>query len=230
VLVGDPQQRSMMLSAPIALYDFPVIAPESPGDLCDATEIDEILSLRIMALTDAEKREARATDPSAARIIDRTDALTPDAMARLHGVMRPSHQEPSPADTPEVTALDIGTWRITPGTHVRLRPRRRADAMDMFLRDRLATVAALRRDFEDRMYVAVTVDDDPATDLHLAVNRFFYFDPDEIEPVDARDQRSDSHVQEGVGSVGDRDRIDHRTLAGDPAVSAHSRDVEDGVR
>ena len=34
-----------MLSAPIILYDYPQIAPESPGDLFDLTEIDELLTL-----------------------------------------------------------------------------------------------------------------------------------------------------------------------------------------
>ncbi|HEY1332923.1 MAG TPA: hypothetical protein VGF31_01625, partial [Myxococcaceae bacterium] len=66
----------------------PHIAPESPGDLFDATEIDEILSLRTMALTDEEKREARATDPRAAEIIDRVDAMPQELLDRLHGAVR----------------------------------------------------------------------------------------------------------------------------------------------
>ena len=67
-----------MLSSPIILEDHPQIAPESPGDLYDATEIDEILTLRTMALTDAEKAEARATDPRAAAVIDQVDTLPPE--------------------------------------------------------------------------------------------------------------------------------------------------------
>ena len=62
-----------MLSSPIILYDQPAVAPESPGDLYDATEIDEILALRVLTLTDDEKAEARATDPRAAAIVDRCD-------------------------------------------------------------------------------------------------------------------------------------------------------------
>ena len=88
VLVGDPSQCRLMLSSPIVLYDFPAIAKESQGDLCDAAEIDEILSLRIMTMTDEEKREARATDPRARTILDRVDALTPDALSAMHGTMR----------------------------------------------------------------------------------------------------------------------------------------------
>src|SRR5204862_8234103 len=88
VLVGEEGQTDTMISSPIILYDYPRVAPESPGDLFDATEIDEILSLRILTLTDEEKREARATDPRAAALIDRVDAMSPEQMARLHGAMR----------------------------------------------------------------------------------------------------------------------------------------------
>jgi hypothetical protein len=89
VLVGQPGARDMMLAAPIILYDYPQIASESPGDLFDATEIDEILSLRTLTLTDEEKREARATDPRAAAIIDRVEEIPREVMERLHGAVRP---------------------------------------------------------------------------------------------------------------------------------------------
>ena len=59
VLAGEPGQRDTVLSSPIILYDYPQIAPESPGDLFDGTEIDEILSLRILTLTDEEKSAMR---------------------------------------------------------------------------------------------------------------------------------------------------------------------------
>ena len=88
VLIGDQGRRDAMLSSPIILYDHPTIAPESPGDLFDATEIDEILTLRTMALTEDEKREARATDERAAAIIDRVDSMPPELLERLHGAVR----------------------------------------------------------------------------------------------------------------------------------------------
>jgi hypothetical protein len=77
-----------VLSSPIILGDHPSIAPESPGDLCDGLEIDEILTLRTMTLTDDEKRQARATDPRARAIIDRSDAMPPEMLDRLHGTIR----------------------------------------------------------------------------------------------------------------------------------------------
>ena len=88
VLAGPDGGREVMLSTPIILYDHPELAPESPGELYDGTEIDEILSLRTLALSDAEKEEARATDPRAAALIDRVEALGADDFSRLHGTIR----------------------------------------------------------------------------------------------------------------------------------------------
>jgi hypothetical protein len=98
VLAGPDECRNLVLSSPIILYDHPQIAPESAGDLFDATEIDEILTLRTMALTDEEKREARATDPRAADLIDRLDGLPPEMMERLHGAIR--YLEPGAGPAP----------------------------------------------------------------------------------------------------------------------------------
>jgi len=88
VLAGDPGQRDMMLSSPIILYDYPEIAPESPGDLCDGLEIDEILALRILTLTDAEKQEVREGDDRARKILERTEMLPPEHFQKLHGALR----------------------------------------------------------------------------------------------------------------------------------------------
>jgi hypothetical protein len=88
VLAGDDARRDTMLASPIILYDYPQIAPESAGALFDGTEIDEILSLRILTLTDEEKREMRETDPQARRLLERTEALDPEQWLQLHGVMR----------------------------------------------------------------------------------------------------------------------------------------------
>ena len=86
-VLADPDNR-VMLSSPIILYDHPELAAESPGELYDGTEIDEILTLRTMALSDDEKAEARATDPRAAALLDRVDSMDPQVLARLHGTLR----------------------------------------------------------------------------------------------------------------------------------------------
>ncbi len=88
VLVGAEGGRDTMLSSPIILYDYPQIAPESPGDLFDGTEIDEILALRILTMTDDEKREMRDTDDRARRILERTESLPIEHLAKLHGALR----------------------------------------------------------------------------------------------------------------------------------------------
>ncbi|MFJ3645043.1 hypothetical protein [Streptomyces murinus] len=334
---GEGETGPAMLSAPIILSDHPQVAPESPGDLHDAAEIDEILTLRTMLLTDAEKAEARATDPRAARILDRVDSMPREVFERLHGAIRSltpaassasrtsgrstgtrasagtrastgadrpeapapeppaearsaapqahratptpepgaairaaataAHQEPSvpeppaaahsagpevqhrtpapdsatrapaaapaahretptpeqptpapPASAPVAlvardeppaagpTAISqrpawwqeggdeglspatdtvlVGDVPLGAGSPVLLRPRTRgADAQDMFLDGRSATVAGVFHDVDGSVRLAVTVDDDPAAELHGWYGRFHYFRPDEVEPL-----------------------------------------------
>lgn len=88
VLVGEEGQRDCVLSSPIILYDYPQIAPESPGDLFDGTEIDEILALRILTLTEDEKREMRQGDERSRRILERTESMPAEHFMKLHGVLR----------------------------------------------------------------------------------------------------------------------------------------------
>jgi hypothetical protein len=199
VLIGDEGRRDAMLSSPIILYDHPTIAPESPGDLFDATEIDEILTLRTMALTEDEKREARATDERAAAIIDRVDTMPPELLERLHGAVRylkevegTEEEEPElvpwwdpGADrtvSPETDGVVVAGVTVARGSRVRLRPGQRADAQDMFLAGRLATVEAVFLDVDGNRHLAVTLDEDPAADLQRWHGRFLYFSPDEVEP------------------------------------------------
>lgn len=88
VLVGERPDRSTVLSSPIILEDYPRVAPESPGDLFDGGEIDQLLVLNILTLTDEEKAEMRASDPRAREILERTEALTPEELMALHGTIR----------------------------------------------------------------------------------------------------------------------------------------------
>jgi hypothetical protein len=88
VLVGEEGQADTMLSAPIILYDYPQVAPESPGNFFDGTEIDEMLTLRIMTLTDAEKGAMAAVDNRAGALLERTEAMAREHLLGLHGVVR----------------------------------------------------------------------------------------------------------------------------------------------
>jgi hypothetical protein len=161
VLVGDPGRCDTVLASPIILEDFPRVAPESPGDFFDGTEIDEMLALRIRTLTDDEKRQMATLDPRTRALLERVEGLADAGLARLHGAVR----------TPR------------PGDRVRLRPNGRADAFDLMLAGKAATVASVETDFEGNTYVTVTVDDDPGRDLGatgMPGHRFF-FRPDEVE-------------------------------------------------
>jgi hypothetical protein len=97
VLAGPDDCRDLMLSSPVILYDHPEVAAESAGDLFDATEIDEILTLRTLTLTDAEKRQARATDSRAAELMDRLDDMPPEMLERMHGAIRYLRSAPAGA-------------------------------------------------------------------------------------------------------------------------------------
>jgi hypothetical protein len=88
VLVGEPGARNVVLSSPIILEDHPRIAPESPGDLFDGGEVDQLLTLSILSMTDEEKREMREADPRAREILERTEALSEEELMRLHGAIR----------------------------------------------------------------------------------------------------------------------------------------------
>ena len=204
VLAGPPGERNVLLASPIILPDHPEVARESPGELYDGTEIDEILTLRTLALTDEEKDAARATDPRAAALIDRVESLDGAALQRLHGTIRGWQGSPPAGAREDGGAGEVPWWdpeadqsvspstdsvlvagqRLARGNLVTLRPgARRADAQDMFLVGRTALVEAVLLDVDDQPYLAVTLTDDPAADLHAAHGRFLYFSPDEVEPA-----------------------------------------------
>jgi hydrogenase maturation protease len=88
VLVGGPEDATTMLASPIILEDHPRVAPESPGDLFDGGEIDQLLILNILALTDEEKAEMAAADPRAREILRRSEGLSPEQLMALHGTVR----------------------------------------------------------------------------------------------------------------------------------------------
>ena len=210
VLADPGGGRQVVLSSPIILYDHPELAPESPGELYDGTEIDEILTLRTLALSDAEKAEARATDPRAAALLDRVESMDAESMARLHGTIRSPRPAPAgppgPGDagqlggepsapwwdpdadgsvSPDTDTVTIGGQQIGRGSRVRLQPgARRADAQDMFLVGRPAEVQAVLYDVDDKPYLAVSLADQPDEDIRIAHGRFLYFSTDEVAPCE----------------------------------------------
>lgn len=186
VLVGEEGRRDTLLASPIILSDYPEIAPESPGDLFDGTEIDEILTLRIMTMTDEEKRQAAGIDPRAKSLLQRTESLARQQLMNLHGTMR----RPAP---PEEKAkqrqgpICIDGVLLNVGDHVRLDPRGNADAFDVVLRGMTATITSIEEDFEGRTHLAVTIDADPGMDYGRdgRIGHRFFFSPQDVQPLTA---------------------------------------------
>lgn len=215
VLAGPPGDTSVMLVSPIILYDHPEIAEQSEGALYDSTEIDEILTLRVMTMTDDEKAQARATDPLAAQIIDRCDAMSPEALLNLHGVLRDPHggatapglipEIPDGVDwwdpladnavDPEIDAVLVGGVRVSRDSRVRLRPARRADAQDIFFAGKIARVTSVHETVDGDRQIGVVIEDDPGADLHDWYGRHLYFAPDEVEPLNVEPPRVEPLIE-----------------------------------
>ncbi|MDQ0213140.1 hypothetical protein [Arthrobacter bambusae] len=225
VLAGPEGQRDVLLVSPIILYDHPAVAPESSVALYDSTEIDEILTLRVLTLTQEEKAEARATDPRVAAIIDRCEAMSPEELQQLHGILRNPHSlaEPALAEAsfgepllewpeartpegslapdaaedlpwwepeaeamvqPEADAVVINGVPVARGSRVRVNPRRRADAQDLFFAGQTGRVTSVHFDVDGSTHVGLVLEQDPAADLHEDYGRSFYYAPDELEPLE----------------------------------------------
>ncbi len=189
-----------MLVSPIILYDHPQVAEQSDGRV---VRLDRDRRDPHTAGHHDDRRgegAGRATDPLAAAIIDRCDAMSPEAMQRLHGVLRDPTRRPSPV--PEVPD-GVDWWDPVPTGRPpgrRRRPdRRRAGGTRQpgtaasdpagrraghLRRRRTARVTAVHADVDGNTHVAVVVDDDPAADLHEWYGRYLYFAPDELEPLD----------------------------------------------
>lgn len=201
VLAGPPGDKDLLLISPIILYDHPEIAEQSEGALFDSTEIDEILTLRVMTMTDEEKAQARATDPLAAALIDRCDSMSPQDLQQLHGVLRDPYAGLIPdipdgvdwwdpladkAVRPDVDAVLVDGVRVAAGSRVRLRPSRRADAQDIFFAGKSARVTSVHEDVDGQRYVGVIVEDDPDIEMPDSYGRYLYFAPEEVEPLEPR--------------------------------------------
>lgn len=189
VLVGDAARgdRDTMLSSPIILYDYPAIAPQSPGDFFDGAEIDEMLALRVQTLTPEEKREMREVDGYARQLLERTESLPQEQWGNLHGSMKqaPSFDQEIFGANPRIGGVAVGGAYLRAGDRVRIRPRARADVIDLALQGKTAVIEAVEQDAEGRIHLAVVLPDDPGQDLgrmRLTGHRFFYA-PDEIEPL-----------------------------------------------
>ena len=188
----------MLLVSPIILYDHPAVAPESSVALYDSTEIDEILTLRVLTLTDEEKAEARATDPRAAAIIDRCEAMSPEELQQLHGILRNPHAMDIPEPAQVTGDPGAAWWTPEAEALVQPRPGRRPDQRGSggprqpgpgeseparrrpgpVLRRATGRVTNVHFDVDGSTHVGLVLDQDPAADLHEGYGRSFYYSPE----------------------------------------------------
>jgi hypothetical protein len=189
VLVGDKEKREhdTMLSSPIILYDYPQIAPESAGDLFDGTEIDEILTLRVQALSDTEKIEMRRVDEQARKILERAENLRPEEFLKMHGTLREVRKTNDEFFNPAQrrNSATVNGVTLKAGDRVRIRPKRRADVMDIALEGKIAMIEAVEEDVDKNVHFAVVLEDDPGRDIGLMrhVGHRFFYAADEVEPL-----------------------------------------------
>ncbi len=201
VLLGDEDRA--VLGAAIVLPDHPELAPESLGNLFDNTEIEEALLLHVHALSEDERKEISSQDPAVREMIERAESTTGDEILGLHGRLtytepesrRSGGQSPTngspPKPPPGLDEIQGESEIAAAGTTVRLgdkivlRPGTDGDVYDKILHGRTATVERIYRGYDERVYLGVTVDDDPGQDLLRETGRFLFFFADEVEPVSA---------------------------------------------
>ncbi len=169
-----------VLGAAIVLPDHPRIAPRSRGSLFDNTEIEEALLLHVHTLSDDERRQAGAADPAVRAMLDRALQATPEEIVGLHGGLTPSHP-PHADDNPGEARAVVDGVTFERGSRVILRPGTDRDPFDRMLDGRSATLERIYIDYDDRVHLAVTVDDDPGQDLMRETGRYLFFFPHEVQ-------------------------------------------------
>jgi hypothetical protein len=173
VLASDNDDT--ILGAAIVLPDHPQVAPRSFGNLFDNTEIEEALVLHVHTLTDEER--AAVTDPKIREMLDRTLALGPQDILGLHSGLREVDNNPG-----EDRATVEGVTFVK-GSKLLLRPGTDRSVHDRLLDGRTATLERIYIDYDARVHLAVTVDDDPGQDLLRETGRYLFFFANEVQPL-----------------------------------------------
>jgi hypothetical protein len=176
ILAGLPSERDLLLGAPIILEDHARVAAQSRGDFCDATEMDELLTLRVMTLSSAEQAEIRARGGLGQAILERCAAGPAPA---LHGGL---------AWDPYAAPAASAHWQgrtLRAGDRVRLHPRPGGDLFNRVLQGKAARIQAVEQEAAGAIHLAVVVEDDPGADLGEAkqTGHRFFFALDEVEPL-----------------------------------------------
>ncbi len=182
VLAGTADEA--VLGAGIVLPDHPRLAPGSYGNLFDNTEIEEALVLHVHTLGEPERAAARAGDQLVGDMLERALALGPEEIMALHSglsdstAIAESRRAAMPDDDSEIKgerATDVDGRRVCLGDTVLLRPGVDRDPYDRMLDGRRATVERIYIDSDDRVQLAITVDDVPGQDLLRETGRYLFF-------------------------------------------------------
>ncbi len=182
VLASDADDA--VLGAAIMLPDHPQLAPESRGSLFDSTEIEEALLIHVLALSDEEREQAATQDPAVKAMLERAASATPEEIMALHGRVNVGDREPQRGEQGEPEATYDGvTYR--PGDHVLLKPGENNAPQDHLVAGRSATVERIYVDYDGKIHLAVTVDDVPGQDILRDIGRYLFFNPTEVERLNA---------------------------------------------
>ncbi len=89
-------------------------------------------------------------------------------------------------ERPALQSVVVGGVELQKGSRVLLWPRAGGDIMDIALKGKIAFVEGIEQDYEDRIHLAVTLEDDPGRDMGVdrILGHRFFFSPDEVEPLD----------------------------------------------
>jgi hypothetical protein len=96
-------------------------------------------------------------------------------------------------ESPPIERIRVAGVEYRLGDRVRIWPLGDADIFDMALSGKTARISGIEQDYEDRVHLAVTVDEDPGQDLGLEgkPGHRFFFRPEELDPIGNED-RGDS--------------------------------------
>ena len=186
-VLATPDDRAV-LGAGIVLPDHPRISEHSHGNLFDNTEIEEALVLHVQTLTDAERGAAAAQDRVVGEMLERALALGPEEIMGLHSglteveIRRRCAPAAPPRSAASSTRCSTGSG-YERGDTVVLRPGTERDPFDRMLDGRRATIERIYVDYDDRVHIGVTVDDDPGQELMRETGRYLFFFAGEVEPA-----------------------------------------------
>jgi hypothetical protein len=182
VLASDDDD--VIVGAAIILPDHPRLAPESLGGLFDSTEIEEALMLHVQVLSDDEREAIAAGDPRVREMIERAESANQDDILNLHGRVTLTPPQPS-VDLPDPSrgerAAEVNGVVYRTGAKVAIRPGPDSDLHARMLDGRTATVERIFVDYDGKVHLGVTVDDDPGQELMRETGRFLFFFPPEVE-------------------------------------------------